>query len=176
MKANRLYNGQIHEIDVDVDTDGTPILPPNTTVDPRPVELPGHYLTIEGSSWVQIAIVEPSLFQLKQDKQLVFETYRKAYMDAPVTVNGVQFDADETARERLTQALVMNTAFGYLPPIWIAHDNSPYLLADLDALKAIAQAVQTAFSTRFYELVGLRDSINNATTKEELEAIVIPTI
>lgn len=174
MKAFRLYNGVINETDVDVDPGGNPILPPDTTVDPRPDELAGHYLTIQGNSWVQIEIVPPSLFQLKNDKMMAFEVYRQKYMDKPVEVNGVMFDADSTARERLTQALVMNTAFAYLPPVWITHDNSAYPLADLDALKAIALAVQTAFANRFYEIVGIRDSISNASTKEELEAIVIP--
>ena len=51
-----------------------------------------------------------------------------------------------------------------------------YPIADLDSLKAIAQAVQTAFATRFYEIVSIRDSINNANSKEELEAVVIPAV
>lgn len=176
MKAFRLYNGMINEIDVDVDAvTGLPILPPDTTVDPRPEEVGGKYITIQGNQWVYIDIVEPTLFQLKQNKLVDFETFRQAYMDKPVTVAGVQFDADGTARERLTQALVMNSAFGYLPPVWITHDNGAYPIADLDALKAIAQAAQTAFATRFYEIVAIRDAINNAATKEELEAVVIPT-
>lgn len=174
MKAWRLYNGQINEIDVDVDPNGQPILPPETTVAARPEALPGHYVTIQGDQWVQIEIVAPSLFQLKNDKMMAFNVYRQKYMDKPVEVNGVMFDADSTARERLTQALVMNTAFSYLPPVWITHDNSAYTLADLDALKAIALAVQTAFATRFYEIVGIRDSVTNASTEEELNAIVIP--
>lgn len=174
MKAHRLYNGLINEIDVDVDPGGNPILPPDTTVDPRPDPLPGHYVTIQGNQWVQIEIVLPTLFQLKNDKMLAFNVYRQKYMDKPVEVNGVMFDADSTARERLTQAIVMNTAFSYLPPMWVTHDNGVYPIADLNALLAIAQAVQTAFATRFYEIVGIRDSISNAATQEELDAIVIP--
>ena len=112
MKAFRLYNGVINEIDVDVDAvTQEPILPPETTVDPRPDEVPGKYVTIQGNQWVYIDIIEPSLFQLKQNKLAEFETFRQAYMDKPVQVNGVLFDADSTARERLTQSLVMNTAF-----------------------------------------------------------------
>lgn len=177
MKAFRLYNGVINEIDVDVDAvTQEPILPPETTVDPRPDEVPGKYVTIQGNQWVYIDIIEPSLFQLKQNKLAEFETFRQAYMDKPVQVNGVLFDADSTARERLTQSLVMNTAFSYLPPVWITHDNGMYPIADLDSLKAIAQAVQTAFATRFYEIVSIRDSINNANSKEELEAVVIPAV
>ncbi len=177
MKAFRLYNGMISEVDVDVDAvTGDPILPPDTTVDPRPEEVVGKYLTIQGNQWVYIDIVEPTLFQLKQNKMLEFETYRQAYMVKPVTVAGGDFDADDTARTRLTQALVMYRDFNYLPPVWIKHDNGAHPLATIDDLKAIAQAVMTAFSTRFYEIVSIRDAISNAATKEELEAVVIPAV
>ena len=177
MKASRLYNGMISEIDVDVDgVTGEPILPPDTTVDPRPPEVEGQYLTIEGNQWKYIEIVQPSLFQLKQNKMIQFEEFRQAYMDRPVTVAGADFDADDTARTRLTQALVMYRDFNYLPPVWIRHDNGAHPLASIDDLKAIAQAVMTAFSTRFYEIVAIRDAISNAATKEELEAVVIPAI
>lgn len=174
MKAFRLYNGIIQEIDVDVGLDGLPILPPNTTVDPRPDEIPNHYLTIEGNVWLQVEIPAPTLEQERQNKLIQFAKYREQYMDQPVTVNDVLFDADSTARERLTQALVMNQVFSYLPPVWITHGNQSYPIAVIGDLAAIAQAVQTAFASRFYEMTSLRDSINAATTVEQINAITIP--
>lgn len=177
MKAWRLYNGQITETVVDVDeATGQPILPPDTTVAPRPDAIDGHYLTIQGNNWVQIQIPAPSFFQLQSDKRVEFEGLRQRYMDKPVDVNGTLFDADETARTRLSQALTMFQTFAYIPPTWIRQDNTPHPLASVDDLKTIALAVMTAFSTRFYELTTVRDAINNATTKEELDAIVMPVV
>ena len=174
MKAFQLYNGLIREIDIDIALYGSPILPPNTTVDPRPDEIPNHYLTIQGNSWVLVEIPARTVEQTRQDKLSSFNSYRKFYMDQPVVHNDVQFDADSTARERLTQAIVMNGSVGYLPPVWIKHDNTGYPIATISDLVGIAQAVQTAFATRYYEMIALRDSINAATTLEQLDAINIP--
>lgn len=176
MKAFRLYNGTINEIDVDIDPDNNPILPPDTTVDPRPADLEGHYLTIQGDKWVQIEIVPPSLEQLRMNKLIQFEAFRPQYFDKPVEVGGILFDADETARDRLTQALVMNQHINYLPPAWISYDNTPVPIADLAALLPIVAAVQTAFATRFFELNTIRDSINNAADQLALDAIVFPSL
>ena len=174
MKAFQLYNGLIREIDIDIALDGEPILPPNTTVAPRPDEIPNHYLTIQGNSWVQVEIPARTIEQARQDKLSSFNSYRKFYMDQPVVHNDVQFDGDATARERLTQAIVMHGSVGYLPPVWIKHDNTGYPVATISDLVGIAQAVQTAFATRYYEMIALRDSINAATTLEQLDAISIP--
>lgn len=174
MKAFQLYNGIISEIDVDIGLDGEPILPPNTTVDPRPDEIPNHYLTIQGNSWVQVEIPPRTVEQTRQDKLSQFNSYRNFYMDQPVVHNDVLFDADSTARDRLTQAIVMHGATGYLPPVWIKYDNTGYPIATIDDLVAIAEAVQNAFAARYYEMIALRDSVNAATTLEQLDAINIP--
>jgi hypothetical protein len=52
MKAYRNIAGVVHEIQVDIGLDGQPILPPDTTVDPRPEPQPGHYVTVVGNAWV----------------------------------------------------------------------------------------------------------------------------
>lgn len=177
MKAFRNVAGNVVEINVDIGLDGKPILPPDTTVDPRPEALPGHYVTVVGKEWVQIEI--PQVFETletKIGKKLeAIGKYRDWLTEQPVEVAGVEFDADDQARARLTQALVSHTALGYLPPAWIAFDNSPYPLATIDDLKAIVQGVQTAFATRFFECDSLRQAAKAAKTEQELDAVVIPS-
>lgn len=178
MKAYRNQAGNVIEIEVDVDLNGAPILPPDTTTDERPEAQEGHYVTVVGKEWVQIPVPQAfTSFETKQaEAQKLVAQYRTWYFDQPVVHNEVKFDADEQARTRLTQALVMNTANGYLPPAWIAFDNTAVALANVDDLKAIANAVQVAFANRFFEMSTLRGQIAAATTEEELAAIEIPRV
>lgn len=178
MKAFRNIGGSVVEIDVDTDPNGQPILPPDTTVDAKPAAHDGHYVTVVGNAWVQIAIPqEVTEFEYKKQKALdALGVYKNYYLDLPITVNSVIFDADEQARNRLTQAVVIHTATGSLPPAWIAKDNSPYPLADIAALMEIVNAVHTAFSTRFFEMDAIRQAIIAATNDAELSVITIPTI
>lgn len=178
MKAFRNIAGVVKEVQVDVGLDGLPILPPDTTVDAKPEALPGHYVTVVDHAWVQIeSPVFVESFESKQASVVKrISDYRTWYLDQPVEVAGVKFDADETARGRLTQALVIFDKLAYLPTFWIALDNTPVPLADLAALKTIVSAVQTAFSTRFYECNTLRAQALTATTEEQLAAVVVPSI
>lgn len=177
MKAYRNIAGVVQEVEVDIGLDGQPVLPSDTTVQARPEPLAGHYVTVVGNAWVQIeSPVYVESFETKKAGVLArLGAYRVWYLDQPVDVGGVKFDADELARNRLTQAVVMHTELAYLPPAWIAHDNTQVAIADIAALKAIVLGVQSAFSARFYECISLRDQVLAAQTEEALAAVVIPS-
>lgn len=178
MKAFRNVAGTVVEIDVDVDLQGQPILPPDTTVDEKPAAQAGHYVTVVGKVWVQIPQPQ-EVIAFDYQKQQALEklaTYKGYYLELPTLFNGVMFDADSEARARLTQALVIYNEIGYLPPSWIAADNSSVGLSTIDDLKAIVGAVQTAFSTRFFEMDSIRQQIIGAMNEANLAAIVIPVI
>lgn len=177
MIAYRNRNGVIVQINVDVGPDGKPILPPDTTVDSRPEEIEGHTLTVVGTKWMHIAIpvVEYSLEYLKQQALEKVSAWKAWYQNQPVEYNGILFDADETARGRLTQALVMFTNANYLPPVWFTYNNGSYTIAAIEDLKALAATVMAALPTRLYEAQVLAARISAATTVAELNSIVIPT-
>jgi hypothetical protein len=178
MKAFRNVGGNVVEVEIDTDLNGHPILPPDTTTDPRPEAQEGHYVTVVGDKWVQIAIPVPFVtFETKkQDAHKKLKAYRAWYLEQPIIHEGVKFDADEQARARLTQALTINGANGYLPPAWIAFDNTPFPLAAVADLVNLVNAVQVAFSNRFFETAAIRDQIINATTEEQLAAITVPVV
>ena len=100
--------------------------------------------------------------------------YRDWLLNQPVDVDGVLFDGDKDARDRLTQALVMFREIAYLPPSWVTHDNSEVPLADADALRNIVGKVTAAFSQRFYECNALRAQAMAAQDEAALNAVVIP--
>lgn len=178
MKAFRNLAGTVIEIDVDIDLDGNPILPPDTTVNPRPEPMAGYYVTVVGNDWVQIPVPqEYKTFEYK--KQLALEAlgkYKEWYTNQPVEHAGKLFDGDELARSRLSQALIINATAGYLPPAWIAADNTPFMIHTVSDLQGIVSAVQTAFTTRFFEMDAIRQQILAATNDGELDAVHVPTI
>lgn len=178
MKAYRNVAGNVVEIDVDLDLDGNPILPPDTTVDIRPEPLDGHYVTVVDKAWVQIAIPQVAIsFDAKKQKALdSLKTYRDWYLEQPVTYNEVVFDGDATARSRLIQALVIYQTNGYLPPSWVTFDNSLFAVATIADLTNLVAAIQSAFSARFFETDAIRQQIIAAQTEADLNVIVIPSI
>lgn len=178
MKAYRNFGGVVQEIQVDVDPHGQPILPPDTTVEERPEPLPGHYVTVVGKSWVQIEIpVYTESFETKKAAVLSrISNYREWLLSQPVDVDGVLFDGDAAARDRLTQALVMYREVSFLPPTWVTHANTEYPLATDADLRNIAHKVTEAFSQRFYDCNSLRTQAMEALTEQELAAVVIPSI
>ena len=177
MKAYRNVAGDVREITVDVGLDGKAILPPDTTTDVRPEALPGHYVTVVGNVWVQIetTVYVESFESKKQRKIAEIAKYRNWLTEQPVEVAGVKFDADDQARSRLTQALVMFSNLEYLPPVWVTFDNSVHQLASIEDLKAIVTAVQNAFAARFYECSELRVTATAAEDEAALEAVVVPS-
>lgn len=178
MKAFRNIGGNVVEISVDLDLSGNPILPPNTTVEPRPEVQDGHYLAVVGNSWVQIPVpvVEVTLEQIKQEALGKLKAWRNWKLEQPFVYEEVLFDADETARARLSQAVVIGEVSGVFPPAWVAQDNSMFPIVDYSALKALGIAMSVEFSARYFEASTLREAIEAATSKAEVEAVVIPSI
>lgn len=178
MKAYRNIGGVVREVDVDVGLDNLPILPPDTTVQPRPDPLPGHYVTVVDHSWVQIPVtVYVEAFSSKKQKKLdAMRMYKAWYMDQPVDVGGTLFDGDKNSRDLMAQALLLAREINSVPPFWVTNANTPYPLATIDDLKVIVTAVHNAFSTRFYTCEQLRAQIFAATTEAELDAVAIPQI
>lgn len=178
MKAFRNIGGNVVEIQVDVDPNGNPILPPDTTIDPKPEAAEGHYVTVVGKNWVQIPFPVPfKTFETKKNEVLEkIKAYKDWLLEQPVEHNGVLFDADDVARGRISQALVVHSATGQLPPVWITYTDEPYAITAVDDLNAISGAVFAAFSQRFYECDTLRSQVVAAETEEALYAIEVPAV
>ena len=177
MKAFRNVGGNVVEITIDVDLDGNPILPPDTTVDPRPDALEGHYVTVVGKIWVQIPITVRviSLEEEKAQALAKLDSYRKWYLEQPVDHEGILFDGDEVARARVSQSVIVVSSGAQVPPGWVTYDNSMYPLVDAAALNALAVSIFTAFGNRFFEINTIREQITQAADTAALAAIVIPS-
>ena len=180
MKAfQRTPAGNIQEILIDLDRNGNPILPPDTTTDPRPQAKEGHRVTVVGNKWVQIPITPPreiTLEEYKEDKLKTLSVYKDWLLEQPVYMGDVLYDADEVARERLTQAVLLSEVGGPVPEVWIDANNIPQPVADADAIKTLSFLVAGIFQDRFTALTQMRTMIQAAASKEEVDAVVIPQI
>lgn len=175
----RFASGEIKQIKVDVDKNGNPILPADTTVDPRPDPAPGYYVTVVDNTWVQILTPvppAPSLEQLKQEAIAKLSKWKEWVLEQPVNYQGQSFDADDVARNRLTQAVTLLSIGAPHPAAWVTYDNSVYDVEDAQDLTNLALVVANIFQERFTQATALRAAIDAATTESELEAVVIPAI
>ncbi len=176
MQAFRNVGGVITEITVDIGLDDQPILPPDTTVEPRPEALEGHYVTVVGNSWVQIPIPEEVIsFETKKAQTLQqLNEYKEWLQEQNIEFNGVVFQANALTRDRVTQTFVAYRELGYLPPAWIAADNTPYALNSIDDFAPLAHAIMNTFTERFYEANAIRTQIMAAVDMAELSQVRIP--
>lgn len=179
MKAFRKIGDVITEIRVDVDPSGNPILPPYTTVEPRPEALEGYYVDLVRGEWEQLPIpqpVEPTLDQLKDAACKRLEAYKIWVLDQPVEYEGVKFDADETARVRILGAVNAYQVSEVLPQAWVTFDNGLFPITEFEQIKAMSMAMYEEFNARFFAVTMVREAILGASSKEELEAIEMPVV
>jgi hypothetical protein len=163
----------------DVAPDGTPLLPDNATVTPPPEYKPDtQYLAIVKNTWYVINRPVPvfSLDDLKQRKLEQLSDYKQWYLNQPVTYDSHNFDADETAKNRLIQVYNTFQITNQLPPAWIDADNKAYAITSIDQIKGLITAIASTFQTRFFECNTLRDKIMAVTNENDLNAVVIPSL
>lgn len=177
MKAFRNFSGIIKEIDIDVSPSGEPLLPPDTTVDPKPEDREGHYLSVVGTKWVYIPFteVQETLDQIRNRKFIQLATYKEWYFNTPVKYDEVLFDGDESSRNRLSQALQVYNQTKVVPTNWVNYKNDFYAFdGDKDKFINLVLTVLQAFNNRHIEMNVIRDKILKAESIEELYNIQVP--
>ena len=113
---------------------------------------------------------------LKAEALKKVATYREWLLEQPVLYQGVLFDGDTTARDRLSQSVIVAESGGQVPPAWVTYDNSTFPLNDVADLKSLAVHIMTEFGIRFFEANTIRESIIQATDEAALASIQIPVV
>lgn len=178
LDAWRNVAGNVVQVKVDVGIDGKPLLPPDTTTDPRPEPLEDHYVTVVGNEWVQIPVAKtiPTLESVRDDKLRELSAWKEWILEQPVEFESRLFDGGETARSRISQAIVMAIATEKVPPVWVDYNNQNFPIDTLSTLKALGVSLANEFLERFYQSSLLRETILSAQTMEALYNIEIPKI
>ena len=95
-------------------------------------------------------VEEPPLADLVLQMQSRIDQERNHHHNMPITVGGIEFDADQDARENIVGTLSRLLRGDGLPPMWVgwrAADNSMHWGADtpetvLTSLRALASAIE----------------------------------
>lgn len=128
----------------------------------RPAEvIPAEYKTVVEDVTVRrfqiVAIPEPSAEELAEQALAAAKAERAAAVASiTVTVDGMVFDGDETAQERMARTVTAATATGASmddTTTWVLHDNTvaQVSIRQLATALRLAGEAQTALWTRPYE-------------------------
>lgn len=128
--------------------------------------------TIEdkGEYYEVVAIPEPSIDELKEQKlselNATFDSWRS---DGATLISSLGFeaDADEKAYTDVNGLVTLGES-----AIFMDAHNEPHQLT-IDQLKTLQRELIESGNYAYQAKWAFRDAINNATTKEELEAITI---
>ena len=123
----------------------------------------------KGDYYEVVAIPEPSLEEIKERKIAELKSIRDTQEVADIQVNGHLFDYDEKARERINAAIVaLDLTQGTIT--WTLADNTDTEVTSSDLKYVIAMVAQRS-NTLHVKYRTLKEQVENAQTKEEVEAI-----
>ena len=114
-----------------------------------------------------------TLEQLKADKINELKSIRDAEEVKPIAYNGNLFDFDDKARDRINAAIIALAVQGADATIdWTTADNQDVKVA-ADNLRMIIAAVAVRSNTLHNAYRVAKEKVLNATTKEEVEKVVL---
>ena len=126
----------------------------------------------KGEYYEVVAIPEPSLAEIKTNKLAELKFIRDTQEVTDIQVNGRLFDYDDKARERINAAIVALDVMGGTI-MWTLADNTDTEVSANDLRYVIAMVAQRSnvLHVKYREL---KERVENATTKEQVEAISWP--
>ena len=130
--------------------------------------------TIEdkGDYYEVVAIPAPSLDELKQAKLVELKSTRDSLEVEPIEYNGNLFDYDEKARDRINAAIISLELLGADASLsWTTADNKEAVVTAND-LKMVIANVAIRSNELHVKYRRLKEQVNNATTVDEVNAIV----
>lgn len=154
------------------------LIPGNATETKPPKAKEGYDIVWNGKKWEYAEIPkpeptpEPTLDEVKVAKISELKMHRDAEEAAPITTDKGIFDYDDKSRDRLAiarQALEDNGGKDTIT--WTTADNQrvPLGVADFAAINGAAATRSNALHVKYNSL---KDEVNAAQTKEDVEKIV----
>lgn len=128
--------------------------------------------TIEdkGDYYVIVEIPAPSLDEVKANKIAELKGIRDAKEVEDIQVNGYLFDYDEKARERINAAIIaLDVTGGTI--MWTLADNTDTEVS-ANTLRYVIAMVAQRSNELHVKYRNLKERVESATTKEQVEAIV----
>ena len=124
----------------------------------------------KGEYYEVVEIPAPTLAEVKADKLAELKDIRDAKEVADIQVNGYLYDYDEKARERINAAIIaLDLTGGTIT--WTLADNTDKEVSANDLRYVIAMVAQRS-NVLHTQYRTLKERVESATTKEQVEAIV----
>ena len=171
------------EVMVNIDpVNNIPLLPPNTTTDPKPEEHNNMFLTVRDNYWIYLP-KNPVESEVPIDTLAVtrgvlkanYDKWKDAYVDAPFYHDGFVLHNDLIARTNILGAFVAFKFHDRMPPKWKAMGGK-YLNPTPKWLDAISLLSVHYYESRLFTAEMTNYQIAKAETVEELQRIVFPVI
>lgn len=151
-------------------------IPANCTMVKPPEEKDGFDRVWNGEAWEYQEIPqpepepEPTLDEIKARKIAELKMHRDTEEVAPIEYSGNTFDYDDKSRDRLQIARQALEDAGGGQITWTTADNQrvPLNVSDFAGINAAAAQRSNALHIKYNEL---KERVNEAETKEEVEAI-----
>lgn len=123
----------------------------------------------KGEYYEVVEIPAPTLAEVKAGKLAELKSIRDTQEVADIQVNGRLFDYDDKARERINAAIVALDVMGGTI-MWTLADNTDTEVSANDLRFVIAMVAQRSniLHVKYREL---KERVENATTKEQVETI-----
>lgn len=127
--------------------------------------------TIEDKGdYYEVVAIVVTLDEAKANKIAELKAIRDAQEVADIQVNGYLYDYDEKARERINAAIIaLDVTGGTIT--WTLADNTDKEVSANDLRFVIAMVAQRS-NVLHVKYRNLKERVENATTKEQVEAIV----
>lgn len=129
--------------------------------------------TIEdkGEYYECIAIPAPSLEELKQAKINELKNIRDDEEVKPISYQGYRFDYNDKARDRINAAIIaLDVSKGQIA--WTTADNTEVMM-NADDLRGVIAAVAVRSNKLHNAYRTAKEKVLEATTKEEVEKVVL---
>lgn len=115
-------------------------------------------------------VPKPALEEIKLQKIEALKQERTSREEAPVEFNGKLWDFDAKSRDRITAAITALEVSEMEYIVWTAYDDTSSTLTANDLKGIIATAAMRGNELHEQYRI-LRDAVNAATSKEEVDAI-----
>ena len=128
--------------------------------------------TIEdkGDYYEVVPLPLPTLEEIKATKIAELKAQRDSKEVEPITYNGNRYDYDDKARDRINVAIAALGDTGSLS--WTTADNKEVTVTGVDLRSVLSEAAKRSISLhKAYRAA--REKVLNATTKEEVEQVVL---
>lgn len=127
------------------------------------------YIEDRGEYYEVVEIPSPTLEETKAEKITQLKALRDTKEVEDILVNGHLYDYDEKARERINAAIIaLDVSGGSI--MWTLADNTDAEVTATDLKMVIAMVAQRSNALHM-KYRTLKESVENAQSKEEVEAI-----